>query len=263
MVEWSRVAKNIKGDKIMINLQGQRFGNLIALYPLEQRNKAGLVIWKCQCDCGNTCDVVGSYLRKGQTKSCGCLKSKMLRERNIKAGKQIKVGDRFGALLVIEDLGFRKQNSRNKQERWSLCQCDCGNIIEVRNNNLNTGMTQSCGCVQSRGERIIAKILRDNNINFATQYSFPDLRSDKNKMLRFDFAIFKDNKLYKLIEFDGRQHIFGPDATWKQSDSLEMIQYRDKLKDDYCKLHNIDLLRIPYTDIENIDLQYLGLNFDN
>lgn len=243
----------------MLNLEGQRFGKLTVLYPLEKRNNQGLVVWKCQCDCGNQCDVVGSYLRKGQTKSCGCLKKELLIKRNIESGNQIKIGDRFGSLTVLEDLGFRKQNSRNKQERWSLCKCDCGNIIEVRNNNLNTGMTQSCGCVQSRGERIIAKILRDNNINFATQYSFTDLRTDKNGVLKFDFAIFQNNQLVKLIEFDGRQHTQGPDASWKQSDSLETIQYRDALKNEYCKVHNIPLLRIPYTDIGKITLEYLDL----
>ena len=242
-----------------LDLTGQKFGRLTPLYATDKRNSQGLVLWECECDCGKHVKLPGSYIKRGRVKSCGCIKSELLIERNIKNGKTINIGDQFGYLTVIEDLGFRKQSSRNQRERWSLCKCECGNIIEVCNNNLNTGATQSCGCIKSRGERVIAKILRDNNINFATQYSFPDLRSDKNGVLKFDFAIFKEDKLFKLIEFDGRQHYFGPDAKWTQSDSLEKIQYRDNLKNEYCKINNISLLRIPYTDIDKIDLDYLGL----
>lgn len=242
-----------------LDLAGQRFGRLVGIRPTEKRDNQGLIIWEFQCDCGNIIERTGRQVKRGNTQSCGCLKREMIIQKNIDNGRKINIGDRFGALVVIEDLGFRQQASRDKRERWSKCRCDCGNIIEQRNNNLQTGMAQSCGCVNSRGERIIAQILRDNNINFATQYSFSDLRTSKKGILRFDFAIFKDNKLFKLIEFDGRQHIEGPDATWKNSASLEEIQYRDKLKDTYCQEKNILLQRIPYTDIGKINLEYLEL----
>ena len=240
------------------NLIGQRFGKLIILERAEN-DKFGKTRWLCQCDCGNIIERTGRQVKRGNTQSCGCLKREKLIQRNIDNGNKINIGDRFGLLVVIEDLGFRKQKSRDKQERWSKCQCDCGNIIEQRNNNLQSGVAQSCGCVKSRGEQVIAKVLREGNINFATQYSFSDLRTDKNGILKFDFAIFKDNKLYKLIEFDGRQHTFGPDAKWSNSDSLETIQYRDSLKDKYCQENNLILQRVPYTDIGKITLKYLGL----
>lgn len=113
--------------------------------------------------------------------------------------------------------------------------------------------------VKSRGERLIADLLRKNNINFSQQYSFSDLKTKKNGILRFDFAIFKDNELYELIEFQGRQHYEGPDGTWSHSDSLETIRERDELKVKYCKEKNIPLLVIPYTEIGKINLQYLNL----
>lgn len=242
-----------------LDLTGQRFGRLVAIRPTEKRDSQHLVIWEFQCDCGNIIERTGRQVKRGNTQSCGCLKRERLIQRNIDKGNKINIGDRFGLLVVIEDLGFRKQKSRDKQERWSKCQCDCGNIVEQRNNNLQSGATQSCGCVKSRGEQIIAKVLREGDINFATQYSFSDLRTDKNGVLKFDFAIFKDNKLYKLIEFDGRQHTFGLDAKWSNSDSLEIIQYRDSLKDKYCQENNLILQRVPYTDIGKITLEYLGL----
>ena len=242
-----------------LDLTGQRFGRLVAIRPTEKRDSQHLVIWEFQCDCGNIIERTGRQVKRGNTQSCGCLKRERLIQRNIDNGNKINMGDRFGSLVVIEDLGFRKQKSRDKRERWSKCRCDCGNIVEQRNNNLQSGAAQSCGCVKSRGEQVIAKVLREGNINFATQYSFSDLRTNKNGVLKFDFAVFKENMLYQLIEFDGRQHTFGPDAKWSNSDSLETIQYRDNLKDKYCQENNLMLQRVPYTDIGKITLEYLGL----
>lgn len=56
------------------DIAGKRFGKLIALYPLQEgRGHDKMVIWHCKCDCGNECDVIGTYLRTNGTKSCGCL----------------------------------------------------------------------------------------------------------------------------------------------------------------------------------------------
>lgn len=57
-----------------IDLTGQIFGRLKVLYYLEERNSNKKIIWVCECDCGVSIEVVGGSLRKGETKSCGCLK---------------------------------------------------------------------------------------------------------------------------------------------------------------------------------------------
>lgn len=57
------------------DLTNQRFGKLIALYPLKER-KRNQVVWHCKCDCGNEYDVCSGQLLSGQTHSCGCSKSK-------------------------------------------------------------------------------------------------------------------------------------------------------------------------------------------
>lgn len=213
----------------------------------------------CRCECGTIRYKEYRDLKSGRSKSCGCLRNEQVRKRNMEKGK-IKIGTVFGQLTVIEDLGYIKQNSRNKYEGWSLCQCKCGNKIKVRNNNLKSGLTKSCGCINSMGENKIETILKENNIAYIKEYTFSDLKNPKtNHSLRFDFAIFKDTKLYELIEFDGRQHYYESDATWSHSDSLEEIKYRDELKNKYCKLHNIKLIRIPYFKIDEIDLCMLEL----
>lgn len=65
----------IKGAN-QLDLTGQRFGRLTALYPTGKRIGHS-VMWNCQCDCGNTADVAAINLRKGYTKSCGCLSSEV------------------------------------------------------------------------------------------------------------------------------------------------------------------------------------------
>lgn len=215
----------------------------------------------CQCECGNTCILNGNRVRNGYTLSCGCLQKEKLIERNLN-NSTVKVGDRYGKLTVIKDLGLRKQPSRNKRERWSLCQCDCGSPpIEVKNNMLQNGWKKSCGCLESYGELTIENILKENNINFSKEYSFPDLYvKGPNHLLRFDFAIFNDDKLSYLIEFDGRQHYTGPEAQWKRSRTLEEIQEYDRLKNEYCEKNNIPLIRIPYTRLSKLSFSDLDIS---
>ena len=86
----------------------------------------------------------------------------------------------------------------NRRHYW-ICECDCGNEVIVWGTHLRNGHTKSCGCIKSFGEDKISQILLENQINFKKQYTFNDL-IDKNK-LRFDFAIFQDNKLKCLICF--------------------------------------------------------------
>lgn len=56
----------------LIDLTGKKFGKLTVICRVEN-NKHGQPQWKCVCDCGNETIVVGQKLRKGITKSCGCL----------------------------------------------------------------------------------------------------------------------------------------------------------------------------------------------
>ena len=59
-----------KGNSL--NITGNRYGKLIALEPTEKRVSSN-VVWKCQCDCGNICEVSLGYLQNGNVKSCGCI----------------------------------------------------------------------------------------------------------------------------------------------------------------------------------------------
>ena len=117
--------------------------------------------------------------------------------------------------------------------------------------NLRAGNVQSCGCLKSTGEMIIGQILTENNIKYEKEYIFPDLK-DKN-YLRFDFAIFnEDNTLSHLVEFDGIQH-FQSIPAWGGEEYLKDVQYKDNLKNQYCKEKNLKLIRIKYYDIITLE----------
>lgn len=51
---------------------GERFGRLVVIAPAVPAT-GGQRRWLCHCDCGMTALVVGSHMRNGRTRSCGCL----------------------------------------------------------------------------------------------------------------------------------------------------------------------------------------------
>lgn len=58
--------------KLTKDLTGQRFGKLVVLNIIEERRNLK-ILWECICDCGNKIIVTGQDLKRGHSKSCGCL----------------------------------------------------------------------------------------------------------------------------------------------------------------------------------------------
>lgn len=54
------------------DLTGNRFGRLKVIKQIGVDKKKRQKLWLCQCDCGNTKEVITSYLMSGDTSSCGC-----------------------------------------------------------------------------------------------------------------------------------------------------------------------------------------------
>ena len=82
----------------------------------------------------------------------------------------------------------------------------------------------------------------------------------------FDFAILDENdKVLCLIEYDGEGH-FNPvtimKMPYKEADNaFKNTVKHDMIKDLYCKENNIPLIRIPYWEKEDENLEYYL--FDN
>lgn len=182
----------------------------------------------------------------GKTLSCGCLRNDRVRET---IGSKLS-GQTFGYLTVIEQADSIIEDSGTVRTAWK-CKCRCGNEITVKTINLKAGNTKSCGCVHSHGETKIESILREQGVDYAQQYVFKDLLSEKGGHLKFDFAIFDDGKLCYLIEFQGIQH-YKPIDFFGGESQLEIQKNNDKLKVDYCKRNKIPLLIFTYQDMDII-----------
>ncbi|KHD44075.1 phage protein [Streptococcus uberis] len=56
-----------------LNLTGERFGRLSVLKKTDKRAGNNEFVYICQCDCGKLIETYTSLLRRGKTRSCGCL----------------------------------------------------------------------------------------------------------------------------------------------------------------------------------------------
>lgn len=228
--------KQIRKSKPRVDLTGKQFGYLTPVFYI----KGGK--WHCKCQCGNELDVDTRNLNSGHTRSCGCLQRKMASNNTI---------DMFGYedenIKVIQRAGSDEQGVA----MWQ-CMCKhCNNIFVTRGAAIRAGYVKSCGCVHSLHEQNIIKLLQENNIEFATQYTFPDLFGINGGHLRFDFAIFNNHKLSHLIEYNGQQHYIKPEGTW--GDDFQILLRHDQLKKEYCDNHNIRLIVIPFDKTYSIE----------
>ena len=218
-------------SKPRVDLTGKKFGRLTP----KEYVKGGK--WICECECGNIIIVDTRNLNSGHTKSCGCLQKEKASQNTYDMSNyeddNIKVLSRDG--------------SDEQQIAMWKCLCkNCGNTFSTRGSSIRAGYTKSCGCVHSENEKNIIKILSDNNIEFATQYTFSDLKGLNGRPLRFDFAIFKDKKLSHLIEYQGKQHFIKSEGSWGKE--FEILQKHDILKKEYCIKNNIRLICINYDE---------------
>lgn len=229
------------------NLLGKKFGRLtiIAYDGVKDRHRR----WTGQCDCGNIVhNLSADHLKRGGVKSCGCLWKEKIQERigKTKQGESLS-GKTFGLLTVLPEFEYIDGIPKNK------CICKCGNITYVSTRALNSGNTKSCGCVKSHGEYNTMKALNEMHISYIREYSFKDLVSKKRKKLRFDFYL---PDLNILIECQGRQHYEYAGGFFTEEEFKNLLE-RDKQKERYCKDNNISLIKIPYTDYDIINQEYL------
>lgn len=228
----------------IIDLAGQVFGRLTVISKAP--STGGQAEWWCICSCGKITKVKGQHLRDGSILSCGCWN----KERISQACTIDLTGQKFGKLTVLEYAG-----SKRGRAHWR-CKCECGNECIVCSSYLRTGDTTSCGCVMSRMEEYIAKLLDSNDIIYQRQYSFSDLRG-KMHPLRFDFAIFNcQQQLQCLIEYQGQEHYHN---TFRlPEEKYQAFLERDEQKRQYCRTHNITLYELNKDD--NIDEFILNLS---
>ena len=186
--------------------------------------------------CIQCCDKFVKWQQKQPKKEFKCLKCDYKCSQNGDLKKHIKaVHNKIKDIQCLK-CDFKTSHNNNLQQHNKTC----------------TGKSNL-----SSGEFKLQRILTEMNIDFTT--GTYELRNPKtNKLLRWDIII-QTNGEPLFIEYDGRQH-FQEIGCW---DKLEDTQYRDKLKNDYCNDNGYMLLRIPYTEYENMEKLVVEFIRDN
>lgn len=69
----------------MTDVSLKRFGRLVAIERTSEK-RGGTYLWRCACDCGGEVLVRINTLNSGESRSCGCLKSDLLRQAQTSHG---------------------------------------------------------------------------------------------------------------------------------------------------------------------------------
>jgi len=144
----------------------------------------------------------------------------------------------------------------NKKKVIIICKVH-GQFLQTPNSHLRPRGCPICKC--SKGEKLVAQLLDNLNVKYKREFSFPDLLGNVYT-LKFDFALFKNNKLFCLIEYDGELHFRYVKGLHKGEKIFKLQKRYDKLKNEYCKKNNIKLIRVSYKckDIESYLKEHLN-----
>ena len=225
---------------------GDKVGSWVVLgfygkNPYDETKSANTYLCECDCPWHTRKVLYASHLSNGNTTGC----KKCSRFNNL-------IGKRFGKLLVLE-LDMDRINNDPKNRIYYICQCNCGSIVIVREEDLLNGYSGSCGCrKESIPERTTRRILKKLGIPFIKQHKFEKCRHINE--LPFDFYI-PSKKI--CIELDGEDH-YRPinRGKWDEDELMERFrdrQLKDSIKTEYCRTHRIKLIRIPYWEFDNIE----------
>lgn len=205
----------------------------------EGANK--LLSWKCLNDnCNEKFEMRWSNLHNGQ--HCPYCSGKKAGSKNNLTITHPELADEWNINNIISP--FEVTYGSTKQINWICSKCT---HMWTASLNSRTGKDGGCPkCNTSKLEKNIENFLNINDIEFIFQYRFNDCRS--KLPLPFDFYL---PKLNICIEADGIQHIkaykfFGGEEKFKT------LKKHDKIKDNYCLSNNIKLIRISYSEINNI-----------
>jgi len=185
-------------------------------------------------------------------------------------GKKIHHLDSLGK--VLEDKGllnlWSNKNKKSPYEysphssQYVYWKCPEGKHKDyprkISNSNLRDFRCPNCQ--YSKGENKICEILTQYNISHDSQYTFDDLIGLGGRLLKFDIPVFwdKDQKQLKtIIEYDGEGHFkpvcFGGISMARAIENFKTQIKRDIIKNLYCAKNNIQLIRIPYWEFDNIE----------
>lgn len=147
----------------------------------------------------------------------------------------------------VHDFKYGYSNCEYKKAKEKVI-ITCDKHGDFEQNALSHLQGAGCpNCKKSKGEMKIKNFLIENNIIYEPQKKFEECKNIL--LLPFDFYLPDYNV---LIEYDGEQH-FKPSEFFGGEEAYNKTVINDNIKNEYCKINNIDLIRIAYYEYNNIE----------
>lgn len=188
-------------------------------------------------NCGHEFETSLSNLINIKTGCPNCAKNKKLTKSDF--------SNKIVEEITNKEYSLLNENFKNTDSKIEFRHNICGKIYKSTIHYFKMGY-RCPFCNSSKNEKIISKILDNLNIKYIYQYSPNDLTAKKKGRKKFDFYLEEKNL---IIEYDGEYHylpVLGDRY-------LKETQQRDKEKNNYCKIHDINILRIPFWEQSNIE----------
>ena len=249
---------NIKNqDKIQCNDCSKKNADLKMLKPIEK------VLEDIYSKIGEDYELINLEY-SGIHKSYLTLKHKKCNfvfKRNLKGFLNRKVicprCESKNKTLTIEDMQnvLNKNNQGfkiieiNTQRQVTLKHEECGCVFTRAFSNFNrkTIKCPNCQSKESVGVIKISERLDKNNIQYEKEYKFKYCKDIRP--LPFDFYL---NDFNIAIEFDGEQH-YRPTDFYGGKEKFKIRQKHDAIKNNFCKKNDINLIRINYSQVKEIN----------
>jgi hypothetical protein len=207
--------------------------------------------WDEGCVHGPFKQLVNSRTGRG----CGCPKCAGIRagkktvERALKRGSLATNFSGIAAQLlkVNPETGERQPDPKDipygSHENYFWDE-NCGHGPFEQMVHSRTGKGSGCPkCNASKGEELIAKLLKQKSISFKQEWK-PDGLKHK-KQLSIDFVIMSKENMIGAIEYQGIQHYKAVNF-FGGKELLAENQIRDQIKREWCRENNIPLLEVHY-----------------
>ena len=188
-----------------------------------------------------TCKVCGAEFWQApdnHLKGCGCpecryIEQRLTTEQFIEKAKQVH-GDKYD---------YSKVDYKNCSTKVCIICPKHGEFWQIPSIHLSGKGCPECNT--SKGEERIKKFLDENEVNYIhDKQSLEFLRQ-----MRPDFYL-PDYNL--VVEYDGKQH-FEANEMFGGEEGFEERQKMDELKDQLCEEHGIKVVRISYSEYNNIE----------
>lgn len=201
----SPIYEGINVERTLIEV-GKTYGKIKVISVADNQKYKR---YNCCCVCGKNVLYNGQEISK--YKDSGCITCREA-ARNIARLERARknIGMRSGELEVIDISGLRHYNGRNTV--YAVCQCNCGNIIDIPLSKITAKQTKSCGHSRKTCLQIGNEILKNDYVH-GTCVSSIDGRRRKNRNNTTGHTgicrVSNSNTYRAYIYFRGKQYHLG------------------------------------------------------